>query len=38
MGNVKLSGKHTLHAQPEGYQEPHNEGPRARPVLAHRGI
>ena len=36
MGDMKLSAKHTVHAQPEGYQEPHNEGSRAHPALAHR--
>ena len=36
MGDMKLSAKHTLHAQPEGYQKPHNEGSRAHPALAHR--
>ena len=33
---MKLSVKHTLHVQSEGYQEPHNEGLQAHPALAHR--
>ena len=33
---MKLSAKHTLHVQPEGYQKPHNEGPQAHPALFHR--
>ena len=28
--------EHTLHVQPEGYQEPHNDGPKAHPDLLHR--
>ena len=27
--------EHTLHVQPEGYQEPYNEGLKAHPGLAH---
>ena len=27
--------EHTLHVQPEGYQEPYNEGLKAHPDLAH---
>ena len=30
---MKLSAKHTLHIQPHGYQEPHNEGPQVHPAL-----
>ena len=33
---MKLPAKHTLHVQPEGYQDPHNVGPKAHLVLAHR--
>ena len=33
---MKLSAKHTLHIQPEGYQEPHNEGPKVHAALANR--
>ena len=29
IGDMKFSAKHTLHVQPEGYQEPHNVGPQA---------
>ena len=36
MGDMKLSAKHTLHVQPEGYQERHNAGLQAHPALAHR--
>ena len=32
---MKLSANHTLHAQPEGYQEPH-VGPKADLDLAHQ--
>ena len=34
--DMELSAKHTLHVQPEGYQEPHNEGLQAHPALGHR--
>ena len=33
---MKLSVKHTLHVQPEGYQGPHNEGPQVHHALAYR--
>ena len=33
---MKLSAKHTLHVQPEGYQEPHNNGLQAHPALSHQ--
>ena len=33
---MNLLVKHTLHAQPEGYQEPYNEGAQAHTALAHR--
>ena len=36
IGDMNLSVKHTLHVQPERYQEPYNEGPQAHPALAHR--
>ena len=36
MGDMKLSAKHTLHVQPEGYQGRHNAGLQAHPALAHR--
>ena len=32
---MKLSIKHTLHVQREGYQEPHNEATKAHPSGAH---
>ena len=31
---MKLSVEQALHFQPEGYQEPHNEGPKAHHSLA----
>ena len=31
---MKLSVKHTLHIQPEGYQKPH-DGPNVHPALVH---
>ena len=31
-----MLAKHTLHVQPEGYQQPHNEGPQAHPTLSHQ--
>ena len=33
---MKLSAKYTPHVQPEGYQEPYNEGPQTHPAVAHR--
>ena len=33
---MKLSAKHTLHVQSEGYQELHNVGPKAHLALVHR--
>ena len=32
----KLSVEHTLYVQPEGYQEAHNEGPKAHPGPLHQ--
>ena len=33
---MKLPAKHTLHVQPEGSQETHNEGPQAHRTQANR--
>ena len=33
---MELSVKQTLHVEPEGYQEPHNEGPQSDPALVHQ--
>ena len=35
-GDMKMSAKHTLHIQPGGYQEPHNEGSQTHPAPANR--